>query len=556
MTQCFNKHPECRPNSRPQKWYPTRLLDVGFQSSHASIDAIVKLHVPQQQETSGDYITVSHRWGNKVPLRLTREYEADLGAGVCVRDLPKTFADAVKIAWKFKIQYIWIDSLCIFQDSEEEWRSESAKMGLVYKNSWLNIAAIDSQDCDGGFFFERDKVLVEPIKIKLGKDEQEYFCIDNDLWLGGIDRAPLSKRAWFVQERLLSPRQIHFGSLQLYWECRRLTACETLPGGILTSMFAEPGTAASQQMKRFAATLMRLGRDIRAPGLTKPPDLALGDIGSSQKTMALNIHTGWRHTAANYSKCALTFPRDKLIAISGVAKEMSKVINDQYLAGLWRSQLPTTLLWSAEPNGPSSNFRCQKLPTSPDALWIRPRPLRAPTWSWASTDTAIAFFFPVDKKENDKVVVDVLEAHIEPLAGDIHGEILNGYIRVICMLYPAVLHYSRATCPPTLAVKIGNSIFQRGVFLDESPEAVGTGKNLCCMPILLRERSETQRAPTQVRALLLQPSRNGKGHFERFGLFADWGNRDLEIFRTPCEDDVNLEYEEALGDGRYVITIT
>lgn len=559
MAQCVNEHPECSPNDRPQKWYPTRLLDVGIQSSHASIDALIRLHVPQQQGTSGHYATVSHRWGSKVPLRLTSKSASYLKAGVRVGDLPKTFADAVKVAWKFEIRYIWIDSLCIFQDSEEEWRSESAKMGLVYKNSWLNIAAIDSQDCDSGCFFERDKALVEPVKIKLGQSEQEYFCIDNDLWLGGIDRSPLAKRAWFVQERLLSPRQIHFGSLQLYWECRQHAACETLPGGIMPFMFAKPGTAASQQMKRFAATLTRLSRGIRAPDFMKSPDLLSTDISSDHNSLeatALEIYTGWRHTAANYSKCALTFPRDKLIAISGVAKEMSKVINDQYLAGLWRSQLPTMLLWSAEPNGPSSNFRRQKLPTNQDDSWIRPRPLRAPTWSWASTDTAIAFLAPVARMEKDKVAVDILEAHIEPLAGDVHGEILNGYIRVSCMLYPATLQYSKGMTPPTPEVRIGNSIFQHGVFLDESPDGVGMGKNLHCMPIFFREWNETQKSPTQVRTLLLQPSGESKGHFERFGLFFSWGNRDLKIFQTPWRDDTNLEYEEALGGGRYIITIT
>jgi len=522
-------------------------------------EAKVRLHDTKEQETLGHYMTVSHRWGDKKPISLTQESAADWKGGMFVAELPKTFADAVKVAWKLGIRYIWIDSLCIYQDSEREWRSESTKMGLVYKNSWLNIAAIDSSDCNGGCFFERDKRLVEPIKMKLQDDEQEYLCIDSNLWLVGIDGAPLSKRAWVLQERLLSPRQIHFGALQLYWECRRHAACETLPGGMLASMFAKPGTAASQQMKRFAATVSRLRYDIRVPhSMISPNPMSTEsvDTQNTQKAAPLDIYTGWRHSVQNYSKCGLTYPRDKLIAISGVAKEMSKVINDQYLAGLWRSQLPTTLLWSTEPNGPASSFKHQKLPTGAGDVWIRPRPLRAPTWSWASLDTAILFFSPFKPRDKDKVTVDVLEAYIEPLAGDIHGEILNGYIRVSCMLYPASLLFDAENSSPTPSIRIGNSVFQHGIFLDESPELVGTGKNLHCMPIFFRDWSGTQTAPKQVRALILQPSGKGRGHFERFGSFASWGTRELDVFRTPWENDTNLECEEALGGGKYIITIT
>ncbi|KAK3059623.1 hypothetical protein LTS18_010414, partial [Coniosporium uncinatum] len=88
-----------------------------------------------------------------------------LDPGIKFSELPKTFADAVMVAWKFDIRYLWVDCLCIIQDSKEDWRLESMKMGLVYKNSWLNIAAIDSPDCEGGLFVDRDRHLVDPFKI-------------------------------------------------------------------------------------------------------------------------------------------------------------------------------------------------------------------------------------------------------------------------------------------------------------------------------------------------------------------------------------------------------
>ncbi|KAK3078642.1 hypothetical protein LTS18_006996 [Coniosporium uncinatum] len=233
---------------------------------------------------------------------------------------------------------------------------------------------------------------------------------------------------------------------------------------------------------------------------------------------------------------------------------MTKVVNDQYLAGLWRSQMPSTLLWSAEPNGPSSNFRRQKLPfTGDEPLWIRPRPLRAPTWSWISVDSAIAFFFPVAKKQLDYIAVEVLEAHVEPVPSD--AERLDGYLRVRCPLYPVKLIYDRTTDPPTQALRIGDFTLRHGVFLDESPEAVGVGERLHLMPIFYRDYHERGKPPTQVRALILRPTGRVRGEFERFGLFTDWGNQVLEILTRAWGKEEEIEFEERVGEGRYIITI-
>jgi hypothetical protein len=511
----------------------------------------------KHEPTNGHYITVSHRWGKEPSIKLTSQTVDKLQGGVLLKELPRTFADAVKVAWRIGIQYIWVDFLCIMQDSKEEWRSESSKMGLVYKNSYLNVAAIDSPDCDAGIFVARDSVVVQPIKITMdfGRESnriaKEFFCVDSAIWLGVIDEALLSKRAWYVQERLLSPRQIHFTSQQLYWECRRHAACETLPGGIFPSMMAQPGIAASYQMKRFAATLAQLSV------ANRPRDDANNNSAFSltcDESANTEIYTGWRHTVGSYSRCALTYQRDKLVAISGVAKEMSKVVNDQYLAGMWRSQLPTLLLWYV--GEAPSTLRHQRVRKADEKLWIRPRPLLAPTWSWASVQTPVAFFFPVEKKKNDFLAVDILEAHVEPAASDIHGEILDGYLRVRCTLYATTFIYNNDTSPPTQAIKIGDKIFPSGVFLDQSPHTTETGKKLHLMPIFFRDWTGTQTGPPQIRALLLQPSGSGNGHFKRFGLFTDYGNRDLDIFRRPYVEQGELEYEEVLDDGRFIITIT
>ena len=75
--------------------------------------------------------------------------------GSLIRDLPRAFQDMITVARRFSIRYIWIDSLCILQDSKEYWEKEASMMQDVYVNSSCNIAAAASTDPHGGLFRSR-----------------------------------------------------------------------------------------------------------------------------------------------------------------------------------------------------------------------------------------------------------------------------------------------------------------------------------------------------------------------------------------------------------------
>lgn len=66
----------------------------------------------------------------------------------------------------------------------------------------------------------------------------------------------------------------------------------------------------------------------------------------------------------------------KLIALSGLVKEMSLLLKGNYLAGLRKNGFASELLWPVfKPNIANNG--------TPS---FRPEPYRAPTWSWASID--------------------------------------------------------------------------------------------------------------------------------------------------------------------------
>jgi hypothetical protein len=66
---------------------------------------------------------------------------AKLRKNIPIEDIPKTYLEAMHITQSLSVEYIWIDSLCIFQDSKEDWTLEAAAMASIYTNSYCTVAA-------------------------------------------------------------------------------------------------------------------------------------------------------------------------------------------------------------------------------------------------------------------------------------------------------------------------------------------------------------------------------------------------------------------------------
>ena len=75
-----------------------------------------------------------------------------LSSKILLASLCKTFQDAVLATCSLGYRFLWIDSLCIVQDDEDDWRRESALMSEVYGNAVVNLAATDAEDGSGGLF--------------------------------------------------------------------------------------------------------------------------------------------------------------------------------------------------------------------------------------------------------------------------------------------------------------------------------------------------------------------------------------------------------------------
>lgn len=329
------------------------------------------MRIVDSSEVSKDighlYLALSHCWGQQRFLVMNMSNKADFERGVPISSLALNFQDAIFMTRKLGFRYIWIDSLCIIQGSQEDWSREAPSMNKVYRNAFLTLGAMASSDAHGGLFRRREPQAMGacPVKFKVGDDDLDCLLVKSDIWETHVRRAPLNQRAWVLQERILAPRSLYFCESQLFWECREQQACELFPAGIPMEFMAdmnEPQLIDAVSVKAFEMAVRRC-RNTSTGG---PVD---GDGPSSTRARYDYAYQVWNDVLRLYAKCSLTKASDKFVAISGVAKDFASSIGDEYVAGLWRRNLINGLLWTT-----SSRFDLEFEVSPP----VRPRAYRAP----------------------------------------------------------------------------------------------------------------------------------------------------------------------------------
>ena len=153
-------------------------------------------------------------------------------------------------------------------------------------------------------------------------------------------------------------------------------------------------------------------------------------------------HQYWFDFLTDYTQRALTFPRDKLIAISGVADYIQREISDEYLAGLWKGSLPQALLWQNPPSMPSKLLNgCLKFRE-------KVKNYRAPSWSWASVEGPVDFGDCISLHANEVPTrrlspqCTIVECAVKLSSVDPYGHVSGGYIKIKGS-------FKRAICKPS-----------------------------------------------------------------------------------------------------------
>jgi hypothetical protein len=315
---------------------------------------------------------------------------------------------------------------------------------------------------------------------------------------------------------------LHFTQGQLFWECREHRACESFPEGhsLLSGAYEDSATA------EFKSLVL----DSYSPHAVKHD--------GNEQTKYYDI---WWGLVKVYTKTRLTNPLDKLVALSGVAKQMSLLLQDTYVAGMWRSTLESDIRWYT--------------------VYAEPRPTvyRAPSWSWASVDGAV---MPGNFAEMLAHIVDV---DIRHATEDSTGLITSGWLDLRGQLKRVVLSdaeklgqndsWHEIIIPLSSGLQITASVlpdvepFKDQVIVDDS----GNGR-LFCMPIAKGHKGDPW-------MLLLRVVDAQKGVFQRFGLAslydlpngAGYSHQLLEDMGEESEAELPcLEYRNGLHTIRII----
>lgn len=410
-----SKHEGCRPSQKPP-WLPTRLVDIS-EYDEGRVRIVDSSCVSRMRTVT--YLALSHCWGRKPFLVMTEENKEEFEKGVPLSSLAPNFRDAISVTHQLGFRYIWIDSMCIIQGSAEDWRREAPTMNQVYRNAFLTIGAMASPDAHGGLFRDRDPEMMGPCPIQIKTETygvMECLMVKSDLWERHVKQAPLSKRAWVVQERILAPRSLYFCEGQLFWECREQYACESFPKGVPLEFITEikEQTAVNAvPIKAFERAL----EQVNAIG-SYASRIADDDIPWVIHQYE-DVYGVWNDILESYARCALTNPSDKFVAISGVVKDFAEAIDDEYLAGLWRRNFINGLLWVVDPEVDDGN----------DLPAVRSEIYRAPSWSWASLD-APSMRMQVAEQNLSGEYAEVLDVGIELAGDDPTGELRHACLHI------------------------------------------------------------------------------------------------------------------------------
>ena len=387
--RCKDDHPHCTPVGYSGRKLPKRLLEVGISSNGLTVKVI-----ETQPLQDVEYMTLSHCWGGSLPLRLLTTGLEAFRTSIPLSSLPKTFQDALSVVGWFGIKYLWIDALCIIQDSDDDWAHESGRMRDYYKYSFGTIAATGASNPSEGLFFDRNPAFTPAFRAVLSWEgkEKDVLVTAGGSCLEKLREEPLNQRGWFLQERFLSPRILHFGRNHMSWECQTKLSCETWPNIVPAPVYSRSSFALNHKWT------MSSDYDVR---------------------------DSWGKLVSTYSRMALTRLSDRCVAFAGIVEEFQATTRDDYVAGMWRRDLEEGLLWRVDE---------RRYPKDSPA---RSQSYLAPSWSWLSLDRAVVLL-SFNRRARKMVAIN---AEVESLTENKFGAIRHGVITGWGMLVPVVCAY-------------------------------------------------------------------------------------------------------------------
>ncbi|KAI1483885.1 HET-domain-containing protein [Daldinia eschscholtzii] len=420
---------DCQRNHQctvPSTFLPTRLIDVGNP-----------LH-PHLVETSSiepeGYVTLSYVWGTKQDYILTQDTLPIKLDSLDVQKIPQSVADAMEVTRQLGFRYIWVDALCIIQDSLEDKFKELPLMAKIYQHSAITVTAANSTGAFDGFFKPPKPPVfkVQPFQITIGKGVPRFPYMNLSLGFREEEstlKDPIDSRGWTLQEWALSSRRLRFASQGVQWTCNKLIAD---PSSLQEHRDPPVQISPDGYVQNYSGDTSAI--------ISTPWDSSLSHryaIDEAYKRREMSMT--WIEIRSQYAQRSLSFPTDKLAAISAVAAMAAEDNGMTYVAGLWKETLLVDLQWyyifRSYPTNSLSRITAAAVAQEEDEQDQHEGGFAAPSWSWASVKYDNGTLYP---RQSRKWMTDrpwhfrILDCSVTLIDGSdfAFGPVKSGYLDV------------------------------------------------------------------------------------------------------------------------------
>ncbi|KAK5111715.1 hypothetical protein LTR85_011760 [Meristemomyces frigidus] len=270
---------------------PTRLVDVGSVDPAEPPRLVEGTHCLRHDNPG--YLALSYCNGETpklAPWQMSSSTKSAFEDEIPLDVLPQTLHDAIMWTRRLGLRFIWIDNLCIIQDSHEDWRREASMMASIYGSAILTLCAA-SGSIYGGMTDRQNPLTSSAAALFLrratdGETGEVVYILPQGQKTAVKLPAPTTDRAWCFQEDVLSPRIVRFTTSQIEWQC-----------------LSDKSHVERRQC-----------------------------LENLRKHEAHRWYTLWYRLVEQYSRKQLSYATDKLTAFSGIAA--SKPFGGTYLAGV------------------------------------------------------------------------------------------------------------------------------------------------------------------------------------------------------------------------------
>ena len=439
LRSCLEQHELCRSHERSLA-LPTRMVELIPTASGTE----TKVRLIDCRRLQEPFAALSYSWGGESAQMLEAGSERQFREELPPAALPPTIKDAVTATRELDIRYLWVDALCIFQDSPDDFAQETAKMGDIYRGAMITIAGSNAAKISDSLLQRREEpAWTCELPWQGGQDPavSVYLRPSDEVNETSLKQSPLNSRGWCLQESLLAPRTLWLGSPVNVFECASGQFDETGRTVEATECYRSKALMSAIDSERHTAPSFRFLRGmglpsalhIHYPSIVRNSLNGKMELQQAHKTFLtqgelradnqrFTYYDHWRGIVQHYSGRRLTGREDMLPALSGLAAHFRSVLGDTYLAGIWKGDVTRGLSWtSVTPPGQylqGSNF--------PKTSYI------VPSWSWASTSNLKIVFLPWPNQADATLVTarkaKLVDYGLDIATADPHGKVKGGYI--------------------------------------------------------------------------------------------------------------------------------